>query len=242
MGLLGWFRNLFEPQPHNRNSSTQRSTQQWSPSHLPTHTTDNMYMKYDDTPPAPPAYSTVVPAGPSAGPSRITFQESPSFPSQSITGPAPCFDLDGSPVFFGSAHFPDSSIHPCKIAPALGPSSCRVPYGGGERHHAGPYTLLPFDPETMELVPTSGGKIPEGRRPVEGGHEKDKNVKLYHAVANVTMLGKVVKVPGKTAPHLFGCNFAWGGAERVFRANYEILCWKEGHGEATSIFVAEKKQ
>ncbi|GAW04013.1 hypothetical protein LENED_005776 [Lentinula edodes] len=75
----------------------------------------------------------------------------------------------------------------------------------------------------MELIPTSGGRIPNGRMPIVGGHERDHNVKLYHAVATVYARGGIVRVPGKTAPHLSGCNFAWGGIERVFRSNYEIL-------------------
>lgn len=55
----------------------------------------------------------------------------------------------------------------------------------------------------MELIPTSGGRIPNGRMPIVGGHERDHNVKLYHAVASVYARGGIVRVPGKTAPHLW---------------------------------------
>lgn len=53
----------------------------------------------------------------------------------------------------------------------------------------------------MELVHTSGGRLPPGKRPVEGGYE-EHGAKLYHAVAEI----KGVKVPGKTGEHLVrGC-------------------------------------
>ncbi|KAJ3840453.1 hypothetical protein EV361DRAFT_799301 [Lentinula raphanica] len=198
--------DLFDPAP---SSST---------AHRQPHRIENS----SDPESAPPAYSATPME--SLGDTRVTFQGMPGFPTEFVTGPPPCRDLDGiSPVFFGSAHFDDSSVHPCKIAPGLSPSPCRVPYGSKEHHHNGPYTLLPFNPETMELVPTSGGRIPTGRRPIVGGHERDKDVKLYHAVALVSGRSGIVRVPGKTAPHLSGCNFAWGGIERVFQHNYEIL-------------------
>ena len=76
-------------------------------------------------------------------------------------------------------------------------SKCRVPYGGTEWEHHGRYDLLPFRPDTMELVPASDGKVPYGRRPVEGGYEEN-GAKLYHALAVVSG----VKVPGKTGEHL----------------------------------------
>ena len=87
-------------------------------------------------------------------------------------------------------------MHPCKIAPRLS-NPCRVPYGGQEWEHKGRYDLLPFNPSMMEIVPTSGGHIPPGRRPVEGGYEEDGR-KLYHALAIIDG----VQVPGKCAEHL----------------------------------------
>jgi hypothetical protein len=77
------------------------------------------------------------------------------------------------------------------------PQPCRVPYAGTELQHHGRYDLLPFNPSAMEWVPASGGGIPYGRQPIEGGYEEDGS-KLYHAAARI---GNVV-VPGKTGPHL----------------------------------------
>lgn len=93
----------------------------------------------------------------------------------------------------------------------------------------------------MEFVLTSHGKIPNGRRPVEGGYEENGS-KLYHAVAPV----KGVQVPGKAAEHLYvtllfyiilpiiydafifmltsgGCHVAFGGAEIEVSENYQVL-------------------
>ncbi len=52
-------------------------------------------------------------------------------------------------------------------------------------------------PDTMEFVRTSQGRVPAGRRPVEGGYEED-GTPLYHAVGVIDG----VKVPGKTGAHL----------------------------------------
>jgi len=96
-----------------------------------------------------------------------------------------------------------------------------VAYGGNERPHYGRYDLLPFTPDTMELVRTSHGHIPPGRRPVEGGYE-EHGARLYHAVAEVNG----VRAPGKTGEHLAACNVGFGGGEHTVTTNYEILCWK----------------
>ncbi|TFK47823.1 hypothetical protein OE88DRAFT_746128 [Heliocybe sulcata] len=165
----------------------------------------------------PPPYG--APAPPPSG-YRLPLTTSSAFPPSEQVGRPPCVDADGrSPVFIGSAIFPNS-VHPCKIAPNLSPP-CRVPYGGGEHEHNGRYDLLPFTPENMEWVATSYGRIPAGRRPVEGGYE-EHGAKLYHALAEVNG----VYVPGKTGEHLGGCNVAYGGGEHVIQENYAILCWK----------------
>lgn len=112
------------------------------------------------------------------------------------------YDIDGvSPVYIGSALMA-RSVHPCKIAPHLGAGSLavRVPYGGSETEHNGRFDLLPFDERSMELVRTEGGRIPPGRRPVEGGYEEGGG-KLYHALATMHEHGGV-KVPGKCGEHL----------------------------------------
>ena len=72
-----------------------------------------------------------------------------------------------------------------------------MPYAGEERQHQGRYDLLPFIPSAMEWVTTNGGRVPQGRRPIEGGYEEDGSM-LYHAAARI---GNVI-VPGKTGPHL----------------------------------------
>ena len=121
------------------------------------------------------------------------------FPGIDQTRSAPFTDADGkSPVFFGSAIMDGGlSVHPCKVAPQLQPSPCRVPYAGTELEHRGRYDLLPFVPELMEFVLTSRGQVPPGRRPVKGGFEKSGQ-ELYHAIALING----VKVPGKTGAHL----------------------------------------
>lgn len=120
------------------------------------------------------------------------------FPGIDKTRSAPFTDADGkSPVFLGSAIMEDGSVHPCKIAPHLPSTPCRVPFAGGEHEHRGRYDLLPFVPESMEFVLTSHGQVPPGRRPVKGGFEKSGH-ELYHAAAVING----VRVPGKTGAHL----------------------------------------
>ena len=105
-------------------------------------------------------------------------------------------ETDGrTAVYIGSAIF-ERAVHPCKIVSAFNPPA-RVPWGGSEHEHRGRYDLLPFDPATMEWVPTSHGQIPPGRRPIEGGYEENGD-KLYHALGVV----QGVKVPGKAGVHL----------------------------------------
>jgi len=168
---------------------------------------------------SPPPYQAHQAPPPPSG-FRIPLSTQSALPSPEQLGQPVGFDGDGrSPVYIGSAIFPNS-VHPCKIGPHLSPP-CRVPYGGGEHEHNGRYDLLPFDPNTMEWVHTSHGRVPPGRRPVEGGYEQGGG-KLYHAMGNI----QGIRVPGKTGEHLGGCNIAFGNAEHVIHENYEILCWR----------------
>ncbi|KAM6504500.1 hypothetical protein JOM56_001443 [Amanita muscaria] len=170
-------------------------------------------------PPGPPPYTANPQSAPPSG-FRVPLNTTTNFfPPPSDLGTPPCFDLDRSPLYFGSALFP-RSVHPCKVGTHLG-THVLVAYGGREQTHSGRYDLLPFSPQTMELVRTSHGQIPPGRRPVEGGHEENE-AKLYHAVA--TLQG--VKVPGKTGSHLGGAIVGYEGEQLVLTDNYEILCWK----------------
>ncbi|EGN99170.1 hypothetical protein SERLA73DRAFT_90421 [Serpula lacrymans var. lacrymans S7.3] len=170
----------------------------------------------------PPPYTPSPALKPPASGFRIPLRASSSFPLVHQTKRPPCLDADNySPVFLGSAILPNlSSVHPCKVCPCLSPP-CRVPYGGTEVEHQGRYDLLPYDEILMEWVPTSLGRIPHGRRPVEGGYEEN-GAKLYHALAWV----QGVRTPGKTGEHLDGCNIAFGGDEHVISKGYDILCWK----------------
>ncbi|KAI8980208.1 hypothetical protein BD414DRAFT_493951 [Trametes punicea] len=176
--------------------------------------------------PFTPPHSNVTPATPPANfqpppPSgfRVPLTDAVPFPAQQAGQPV-AYDADGrTPVYVGSAFF-GKGVHPCKIVPTFNPP-VRVAYGGGEHEHRGRYDLLPFDPNTMEWVPTSHGQIPYGRRPVEGGYEENGG-KLYHALADV----HGVKVPGKTGTHLQGANVPFGGQEHVVEHDYAILCWR----------------
>ena len=142
----------------------------------------------------PPQYQEAPPSG-----FRVPLTTQAAFPDHAQAGPAPFTDLDGSPVFIGSALM-ERSVHPCKIGPHLQPSCVAVPYGGTEFSHHGRYDLLPYREQDMEWVPASHGRIPEGRRPVEGGYEEGGN-KLYHAAAHIS--GANLKVPGKAGEHLY---------------------------------------
>ncbi|KAI0264512.1 hypothetical protein BC834DRAFT_924701 [Gloeopeniophorella convolvens] len=152
---------------------------------------------------------------------RIPLSTHGQFPRLDQARAAPFTDSDGrSPVFVGSALM-DGQVHPCKVAPHLAPTPCRVPWGGGELEHSGRYDLLPFVPEQMEWVPAAHGQVPAGRRPIEGGYESN-GAKLYHAAVWVNG----VKVPGKTGTHLGGANVAFGLREHSVSEGYEILCWR----------------
>ena len=135
---------------------------------------------------------------------RIPLSPNAPFPAPAQLGQPPATDLDGStPIFIGSAIFPDS-VHPCRIIPSI-PSPCRVLRDGSEVEHHGRYDLLPIT-QNMEWVPTKGGEIPPGRCPVEGGYESNGS-KLYHALGSV----KGVYVPGKAGQHLVsGFCSRWG--------------------------------
>jgi len=150
---------------------------------------------------------------------RFQTNTSAPFPGVDITGPPPFRDVGGEPVFVGSSVSP-GSVHPCKLVPHLRPV-CRVAYGGGELEHQGRYDILPITQE-HEWVPTSHGRVPEGRRPVDGGYEESGH-RLYHAVAVV----HGCSVPGKTGAHLGGAHVPFGGSEIIVAEGYWILCWRD---------------
>ncbi|KZV95701.1 hypothetical protein EXIGLDRAFT_465400 [Exidia glandulosa HHB12029] len=154
---------------------------------------------------SPPAYSLRVPNG-------------SNFPGADQTGPAATFDKL-RPVFLGLAHV-EGGLHPCKVMPDFAPNPVRVGYGGGERSVETDFFVVPVDASRMEWVAASHGRTPEGRTPVEAGHEND-GTPLYHAVALVDGL----PVPGKCGPGLRSAHVPYGGVELV-REYYQILCWR----------------
>ena len=162
---------------------------------IPSHVVDQKekgfeHNQHGDGPSSPPPYTTAPPSG-----FRIALTATGAFPDPQTLGQPPCYDADGSPIYIGSALL-GNSVHPCKIGKHLQPFVL-VPYGGAEYGHHGRYDLLPYRPDQMEFVPTSYGRIPPGRRPIEGGYE-NHDAKLYHGVA----LLNGVRIPGKTAEHL----------------------------------------
>lgn len=161
---------------------------------LPSHGIDQKSMS-DGKAGSPPPYTTAPARSPPSSGFRLPLITTGVFPDPQTLGQPPCYDADGSPIYIGSALM-GNSVHPCKIGKHLVPHVA-VPYGGVEHGHHGRYDLLPYVPNQMEFVPTSYGKIPYGRRPIEGGYE-DHGAKLYHAVALING----IRVPGKTAEHL----------------------------------------
>ncbi|KAK6516011.1 hypothetical protein TWF281_004601 [Arthrobotrys megalospora] len=150
---------------------------------------------------------------------RIRLGHNSPFPETKVAHTTHCTERDGySPVYFGSAIDFKGGVHPCKVAPGLRPY-VRVGYDGKEHNHYGEYELLPFIPELMALVPSRGGEVPPGRRPVLGGYEDGKP--LYHAIAEVNGIW----VPGKAAPHLGGADVPYDWKE-FYREDCKILCWK----------------
>ncbi|PBK98315.1 hypothetical protein ARMGADRAFT_1008749, partial [Armillaria gallica] len=92
------------------------------------------------------------------------------------------------PIYISSAIF-DKSVHPCKVGPH---QPCSVTFRSREIHSKARFDPLPFNPDTMELVCTSEGRVPDDRRLIKGGYEED-GMLLYH------------RAPGKTSPHLNEC-------------------------------------
>ncbi|KAF9468113.1 hypothetical protein BDZ94DRAFT_1247216 [Collybia nuda] len=194
-----------------------------SPPIVPPHFDASRSPGFSDAPPpfpgtpSAPHVQTGAPPPPSGY--RLPLSTTEVFADPYQTGQPPFWDADGtSPIFIGSALF-ETSVHPCKIGPHLQPF-VSVAWGGSEHGHHGRYDLLPFVPETMEWVVTSYGRIPPGRRPIEGGYEEN-GAKLYHGAAVING----IRIPGKAGEHLSGCNVAFGGSE-VAMTDHEILCWR----------------
>ncbi|SJL14241.1 uncharacterized protein ARMOST_17697 [Armillaria ostoyae] len=64
---------------------------------------------------------------------RIPLDSSTMFPARDLTGPSPCYDTNGDPIYIGSTIF-KRSVLPCKIGPHLR-FLCSVPFHGHEIAH-----------------------------------------------------------------------------------------------------------
>ncbi|KAK0432018.1 hypothetical protein EV421DRAFT_1851156 [Armillaria borealis] len=165
-------------------------------------------------------YQVPIQQLPSSG-FRLPLQGSshPDLPPLYLAG-QPIVNRDDYPIYFGSA-ICDKSVHPCKIEYNMRhlPAPCTVVLDNTVISHEGRYDLLQFNPNTMELVRTSEGRIPAGRRPIKGGYEED-GMPLYHGIATHH------KIPGETSPRLGGCVYAIDENVHLATSDYEILCWK----------------
>mgnify|MGYP000681018995 CR=1 FL=1 len=99
---------------------------------------------------APPAYSPQVPP---AG-LRVPCTTGAAL-DQTVTGPAPFKDLDGSEVWVASALLGSRAVHPCKVARG---GKVMYSFGGQERHHQGRFDVLPIT-EAMEWVEAADGQV-----------------------------------------------------------------------------------
>jgi hypothetical protein len=153
-------------------------------------------------------------------------------------GEPPFRDLNGAPVYLGSAVLQPQAVVtmltpnkrdtapivvPCKVTPHLNPDH-HVAWQGRETWR-NEYEVLPFDPARMEWVQTSDGHIPDGRTPVEGGYDADHSP-FFHAYGSVVWGNRTIDCPGKTSVALGSARLPFGGQEHVIKSNYHILVWK----------------
>ncbi|KAH8813407.1 hypothetical protein DL96DRAFT_1716315 [Flagelloscypha sp. PMI_526] len=154
---------------------------------------------------------------PIPGTTRIRMNWDSSFADASKFGQPPTFDRNGKPLYFASL------IHESQVIPGKAGDHLHRKVGAPLRGKelTGPqFDILPFDPTTMELVPSSNGIIPGGRRPIEGGYEA--NGTTYHALVHVDG----VYLPGKFHEHSHGAHASSNGKEHYRLENYKLLVWK----------------
>ncbi|KAK0485416.1 hypothetical protein EDD18DRAFT_1196247 [Armillaria luteobubalina] len=168
-----------------------------------------------------PSHQAPIRSSPPSSGFRVPLNGTCAWPPWELTGEPPIMNGDW-PIYFGSAIF-DKSVHPGKVEPKCQSPPCSVVLDGDILYHSGRYDLLPFDPDTMELVCTSEGRIPAGRRPVKGGYEAD-GMPLYHGIVTHQDHDTKHRIPGETSPHLHGCVYTFYGVRLA--TNHEILCWK----------------
>jgi hypothetical protein len=164
---------------------------------------------------------------------RMRMRSGAPFPYDRA-GEPPFRDLDGAPIYLGSAvirvttltpnrRYSASIVVPCKVTPHLNPDH-HVAWQGRETWR-NEYEVLPFDPARMEWVQTSDGHIPDGRTPVEGGYDTDHRP-LFYACGSVSWRHGVIDCPGKTSVALGSAELSFNGRERIVESNYHILVWK----------------
>ncbi|KAF9225159.1 hypothetical protein BS17DRAFT_750664 [Gyrodon lividus] len=130
--------------------------------------------------------------------------------------------LDASRWYFASA-LHNGSVIPCWVYTSSH-TSCFLAYDGNVITHTGPYCVLPYFKDRMELVAAAGGKIPAGRTPVEGGRDKEGRP-LYHAIGVVNDSNGRAKMIGMAAEHLGGAVIVCWGKIHKISTGYEVLCW-----------------
>ncbi|KAN0100050.1 hypothetical protein V8E55_000034 [Tylopilus felleus] len=134
-------------------------------------------------------------------------------------------DLNGiTPLYFASATLP-GEVLPGKAGQTR---TCHILHNDAVEERNLGFNLLPFS-DKMELVATSRGVIPHGRRPVEGNYDSQGR-NLYHAILYV--VGR--RFPGMCAEHLGGAQGVLEGKKYVSDTGYDILCWKESTGSTSA--------
>ncbi|KLO16905.1 hypothetical protein SCHPADRAFT_994727 [Schizopora paradoxa] len=92
---------------------------------------------------------------------------------------------EGQKLYFGSVHVdigPDiREVRPCALE-CLSMSSGLFSHNCIRAPRHAPFTLLPFNPATMELVGGAYGRMPFNRRAVIGGFDSHGNT-LYHGIS-----------------------------------------------------------
>jgi hypothetical protein len=157
---------------------------------------------------------------------RIRMKHGENFPLQHVGDP-PFRDLNGDAVYLGSALIKNNmgitAIVPCKITPHLVPQN-RVTWNGTE-DSVHEFEILPFDPNRMEWVKTSNGKIPGGKTPVEGGYIGPNHERLFHAYGSVDWGNRQITCPGKTSESMGGASLPFGCRDNRVKDDYYILVW-----------------
>jgi hypothetical protein len=133
---------------------------------------------------------------------RVTVSDLPT-----VTSLPAATDLDGTTsLYFGSAILP-GEILPGKVVQMR---TCQVLHNDAVVERNVGFSILPFSVE-MELVPTSRGVIPQGRRPVQGNYDVQGR-KLYHAM--LYAVGR--QFPGMCAEHLVSASLiTWCLSNRI---------------------------